>query len=433
MNDDMPAITNEISKSDMSFQYPSSRVERVPDSEWLIRGILTVGLAKELLLWCGFSCLVAYMRSFYGVIAGTFILSYIGRNVVNWLHRKVNTALHRISESRLLPMKELPRKFFALAWIVSILTAITTITITLVPAVKLQSPMVMRAMQSEGVYRVLTDILVNMLGEDGVSRLEAFLVSISTSAPPAAVIESSGKSVKVAKLLQYQLTPYYNTAYTFFKQTLSTLTGALSKGVISLLFSFLIIYDLPRLTKGAEMVKKAPRLKWAYNVIVPRLTNFARLVGKSFEVQFLIALANTFLTTMGLVLLGIPGAWLFSIIVFICSFIPLLGILISTLPMTAVAISEYGLVKVFEVIGMVVFVHIVEAYLLNPQIYASKLKLHPVLVLAALYVTEHMAGVKALFLAIPVTVYVINELLADNNQLAGSDGNGPASESSYNS
>ena len=40
--------------------------------------------------------------------------------------------------------------------------------------------------------------------------------------------------------------------------------------------------------------------------------------------------------------------------------------------------------------------------------FATKLKLHPLLVLIALYMTEHLVGVKGLFLALPVTVYIVN-------------------------
>jgi len=62
---------------------------------------------------------------------------------------------------------------------------------------------------------------------------------------------------------------------------------------------------------------------------------------------------------------------------------------------------------------MVVFVHAIEAYFLNPQIYSSKLKLHPLLVLIALYAVEHLVGVQALFLAVPITVFVIKVVLGE--------------------
>ncbi|CAN0262879.1 unnamed protein product, partial [Phaeothamnion confervicola] len=46
------------------------------------------------------------------------------------------------------------------------------------------------------------------------------------------------------------------------------------------------------------------------------------------------------------------------------------------------------------------------------QIYSAKLKLHPIVVLSVLYVTEHVVGVQGLILAVPVSVFLMNFLLA---------------------
>ena len=51
------------------------------------------------------------------------------------------------------------------------------------------------------------------------------------------------------------------------------------------------------------------------------------------------------------------------------------------------------------VLGMVTGIHFVEAYLLNPAIYAAHLQLHPLLVLSVLVIAEHSLGVWGLLLA----------------------------------
>ena len=65
--------------------------------------------------------------------------------------------------------------------------------------------------------------------------------------------------------------------------------------------------------------------------------------------QLMIALWNTFLTTLGLWLLGVSGAAFFTVLVFVCSFIPLLGVLLSTMPMGLAALGEYGVSKMIQV------------------------------------------------------------------------------------
>ena len=65
-------------------------------------------------------------------------------------------------------------------------------------------------------------------------------------------------------------------------------------------------------------------------------------------------------------------------------------------------------VQLALVIVSVIFIHIVEAYGLNPAIYSAHLKLHPLLVLTVLVVAEHSLGVWGLLLAgVPCSLTVV--------------------------
>ena len=59
--------------------------------------------------------------------------------------------------------------------------------------------------------------------------------------------------------------------------------------------------------------------------------------------------------------------------------------------------------------------------MLSPLIYSATVKVHPVVVLAALYVTEHLVGLQGVFLAVPVTMYVIKELIQVQKPLPSTD------------
>lgn len=48
-------------------------------------------------------------------------------------------------------------------------------------------------------------------------------------------------------------------------------------------------------------------------------------------------------------MLGVSGAPFFAMLVFVCSFIPLLGVLLSTMPMGIVALGEFGVYKMAQV------------------------------------------------------------------------------------
>ena len=192
-------------------------------------------------------------------------------------------------------------------------------------------------------------------------------------------------------------------------------TKLVVSAAVSLAFSFLVVFDLPNLRRGAASLRRS-RLGFAYEEVVPKLVSFSKIVGTAFEVQLLIAVLNTLFTGAGMVALGLPAVGFLSLIVLICSFIPVAGIVISTLPICLVALSEYGVAKMLAVLAMVFWVHAAESYLLFPYLYSSKLKLNPLVILVALYLTEHLVGVQGLFLALPVTVYFTKVIMGDEEQ-----------------
>ena len=154
------------------------------------------------------------------------------------------------------------------------------------------------------------------------------------------------------------------------------------------------------------------------------MVRFAYVVGRSIQAQALIALVNTALTATGLAFLGVPSLTVLSLIVFVCGFIPVLGTFISTTPIVLVALNAGGLEKAAAVVVLVSVVHLIEAYLLNPQIFGRHLNLNPVLVLIILFVGYHAFGIWGMVLGVPVTLYVLHDVFGvpmsySANRLAG--------------
>ena len=181
--------------------------------------------------------------------------------------------------------------------------------------------------------------------------------------------------------------------------------------LFSLLFSFLIVLDLPRLREEVEAIR-ASRIGWLYEEVRGTVIEFGATLGRTLESQAAIAGANTILTFLGLVILGVPSKFLLSTIVFFCSFIPVLGVFISTTPIGLVALSTGGFGLVLECIGVVIVVHMVEAYVLNPRITGSYVHLNPVFVLVVLFVGEHLFGIWGLILGVPVAVTLLRRTRA---------------------
>ncbi|HWM28827.1 MAG TPA: AI-2E family transporter [Woeseiaceae bacterium] len=180
--------------------------------------------------------------------------------------------------------------------------------------------------------------------------------------------------------------------------------------LLALLFSFLILSDLKRIKRGIGQLKNS-RVGDFYEEAAQPIVRFGILVGRAIEAQASIALMNTALTLIGLMLLDIPLVAMLSVIVFVCSFIPVLGVFISTTPIVLVALNAGGPSLSFAAVVMIIIIHAIEAYVLNPMVYGRHLKLNPVLTLIILFVAYHAFGLWGMLLGVPVARYFIHDVL----------------------
>jgi len=181
---------------------------------------------------------------------------------------------------------------------------------------------------------------------------------------------------------------------------------------LSLLLSLFIVLDIPRLKRGVLRLRRS-RVSDFFDEIAPGLYNFGRLIGRAFQAQGVIAIFNTLLTFVAIRILGIQNEIFLCAIVFVCSFIPVLGVVLSSVPISIVAIVQPGgsIFLAIQAIAAILVIHFIETSVLNPKILGEMLHLHPVLVLAVLAVGEHFFGVWGLLLAVPVTVFIIRGVI----------------------
>lgn len=180
--------------------------------------------------------------------------------------------------------------------------------------------------------------------------------------------------------------------------------------LISVLFAYLISLDTARLRREVDSLRYS-RLKHFHEQTAGPVVKFANVLGRALQAQFFIACLNTLLTAIGMLFLGLPAVTALAVVVFLCSFIPVLGVFISTAPMMVVALGSGDFMQAVWVVVLVTAIHTVEAYVLNPLIYGRALHLNPVMVLIILYVGHHAFGVWGMVLGVPVVHYVIHDVL----------------------
>lgn len=203
-----------------------------------------------------------------------------------------------------------------------------------------------------------------------------------------------------------------------FKSTLSTvgnigsaLLAISSQFLLSLLFSFLIVYDMPNLKRGV-MSLQYTRLGYVYDEVADSVVAFGRTLGRAFEAQILIAIANTVLTAIGIWVINIRGELAFiSLIVFFCSFVPIAGVFISSVPICLLALQQGGVPKVLISIVLITLIHMLEAYVLNPRIFGHHLRLNTVVVLILVTISGKIFGLWGLVLCLPIATYIFKHAI----------------------
>ncbi len=117
--------------------------------------------------------------------------------------------------------------------------------------------------------------------------------------------------------------------------------------------------------------------------------------------QLIICLVNGTLTGIGLLILDIKFALTLSILATICSLIPIFGVIISSIPIVLMAITNSfftGLLTLAWILG----IHFIEGNILNPKIIGKSAEIHPVLVIFALVAGERTYGLFGALIAVPL-------------------------------
>jgi predicted PurR-regulated permease PerM len=189
------------------------------------------------------------------------------------------------------------------------------------------------------------------------------------------------------------------------------LLAASSSFFLGLLFSFLIVLDLPRLTRSVKSLQYT-KVGFVYDEVADSIMSFGRTLGHALEAQLFIAIVNTALTAIAIYAFGIAGKLAFlSLIVFLCSFIPVAGVFISSVPICLIVLEQMG-VEGLVLMSLVIWgIHLLEAYVLNPKIFGNRLHINPVLVLIILTIGGKLFGIWGLLLGVPVCTYVFTDAI----------------------
>ncbi|WP_374049253.1 AI-2E family transporter [Sinomonas sp. ASV486] len=125
------------------------------------------------------------------------------------------------------------------------------------------------------------------------------------------------------------------------------------------------------------------------------------------RVQVFVAAVDALGIGVGAAILGVPLALPLGILVFVSSFIPVVGALVSGAVAVLLALVANGLTNAVVMLIIVVAVQQLESHVLQPLVMGRAVALHPVAVILAVAAGSYIAGIAGALFAVP-TLAVTN-------------------------
>lgn len=296
---------------------------------------------------------------------GTFVVSFIGNGIVRSAQ---STRLFR--DSKFLKSERARRRVLVAGYFSLIVAACALFGVMTIPDIVREGADFVQRLKSDSIWVVVLEKVRAGVGDGLMDQVERFLLvaageseavvkaggkgasallsyASSSSASAASQAWTAERTAVLGNVLAKMLRSYTDTAVALTSAIVSSVSRFAAQVAVSLVLSFVVVWDLPTIAQGIRSLETS-RLSPIYKEVAPSVAVFGQLFGKALQAQARIALVNTALTAAGLVALAIPGVGLLSLFVFLCSFIPIAGCFISTVPIAFVALTEYGFLKVRE-------------------------------------------------------------------------------------
>lgn len=206
-----------------------------------------------------------------------------------------------------------------------------------------------------------------------------------------------------------QISAYLENGFSFLLKSFSDISKTSIQVLLALILSIFFLLEKPRLKEFTSKFKNSKIAPFYYEIQFFG-KKFTRTFGKVIEAQFIIAVVNTILSVILLTVLGFPQIIGLGIMIFFLGLIPVAGVIISLVPLTLIAFTIGGFLKVIYVIVAIAIIHAIEAYILNPKLMSSKTDLPVFYTFVVLIFSQNFFGVWGLIIGIPVFVFLLDVL-----------------------
>lgn len=207
-----------------------------------------------------------------------------------------------------------------------------------------------------------------------------------------------------AKTVTAQIKHGINLAFS----TLTSLTKMAVTFLMSFILSFFYTIELKQMYSFSRLFLTSELFSWLFEDIYFFGKKFVNTFGVVLEAQFFIALCNTALTTICLMFMHMPQILALALMVFVFSLVPVAGVIISLIPLSMVGYSVGGIRDVIYIIIMIIAIHALESYVLNPKFMSSRTELPIFYTFVVLMVSEKLFGTWGLIVGVPIFTFLLD-------------------------
>jgi len=192
---------------------------------------------------------------------------------------------------------------------------------------------------------------------------------------------------------------------TIFNSLLNSITDLFSRTfIIGFYVLFLFFEENVFRTKLQYLYPEVTK----FNDVSVTLDRISFAISRYISLKTLVSLITGVSSFIALIVIGVdtPAFWAF--LIFILSFIPVVGALIAVLFPATIALFQFGdLTHFFTVLGIIGFIQLIVGNVIEPKIMGNSLNVSSLVVILSLSFWGMIWGITGMVLSVPITVIMI--------------------------
>lgn len=253
----------------------------------------------------------------------------------------------------------------------------------------------------------------------GVYKLLPILITQSTQLINQAIYfynepTTNNVIIYIKEIIQNStVSGYLNQGVSFILQSFSNLSQIIFNVLIAFLLSLFFLIGKKNIVNFTEGFKHN-KFAFLYTEVEYLGRKFMHSFGMVIEAQIIIAFVTAIVTAIFLFVMNFPQILILTIIVFVLGLVPVVGSIVTLVPLCITAFTIGGITKVIYLLMLDGILQIFIGYVLGPKLMSSIAQIPVFYTIIVLIISQHFLGVWGLLLGIPIFSFIMDESELEN-------------------